>query len=419
MGVNAQSSVPAENFEFPRIGGADQTVLPSQISISNANDAIWYALIAVGGLTILFATCLFLCSCRRGQKPVLQPASTLPRSLSRHGSQGPHVSLPRGLARPQPRTTSRKESRTQDPSLDEMGLQTATEFINANSGRKQFPVIRVHVKAAADEMNLVPGDRCVLLRVFPDGWAEGVSMRAGGPSIFPVICLGGSVPRVLAAKYNAAAPPPPRPYGRPMAPQPKGPLPYPPPQPMYPGAGPVMMPGRDPRYPPAPPPTPYGSALPTRSNTQMSNDSIGPPPSESDVPRVPSISPSISPSESISMRAVRMNPVDSRYVMNAPPMPVPPNTPQSQRAAGGLRTTTVKSQENLRKPNSKEGLRGQRSGERLNGQSSRENMGGPSSGPGAAVGRDAPTRTTQDVDVPQTGRYQTMASIYSDLNGPK
>ncbi|KAI9009706.1 hypothetical protein BC832DRAFT_613916 [Gaertneriomyces semiglobifer] len=369
---NAEN-VRAENLEFPNIGGSDNSILPDEISLSNEDNALWYALITVGGLTILFALCLFVCSSRSKAKTGdLEYSSPVARSLSRGANQGPHVSLPRGLARPQARTTSLKESRTQNPTLDGLALETAAEFITSNSGRKEFPVIRVHVKASSDEMNLVPGDRCVLLRVFPDGWAEGVSMRAGGPSMFPVICLGGSVPRVLAAKYNAAAPAP-RPYGRPMAPPPNG---------AY-RAGPSS-------------PT-YGGVPPTRSNTQMSNDSIGPPPSESDVPRLPSIS----PSESVSMRAVQMNPVDPRYLINAPPLPGPPNTPLPPRVAGASR----------RNERSQENLRGQGSGDKPSGQRSTEKFGGSR--------RDdvelSTTTNTRDNNTAAARGY----SVYSDLDGSR
>ncbi|KND02728.1 uncharacterized protein SPPG_01811 [Spizellomyces punctatus DAOM BR117] len=178
--------------DLPQIGGPDNRILPDPIQLDTADNAIWYALAAIVGSTLLFITCLLICKC--GQKtsfPTTNP------SLSRRRSSIGHVSLPRTLARPLPRSSSLAKD---DPSA----VETAQEFIAANHNKKEFPVAKVHVKTAPDEMNLVPGDRIVLMRVFTDGWAEGVSKRAGGPFCFPVVCLGGSVPRVLVSRYGAA-----------------------------------------------------------------------------------------------------------------------------------------------------------------------------------------------------------------------
>ncbi|TPX69475.1 hypothetical protein SpCBS45565_g02431 [Spizellomyces sp. 'palustris'] len=178
--------------DLPQIGGPNNRILPDPIQLDTADNAIWYALAAIAGLTLLLITCLLVC--KRGQKTSFPTTSP---SLSRRRSSIAHVSLPRTLARPLPRSTSLTKT---DPDA----LETAQEFITANHNKKEFPVAKVHVKTAPDEMNLVPGDRIVLTRVFTDGWAEGVSKRAGGPFCFPVVCLGGSVPRVLVSRYGAA-----------------------------------------------------------------------------------------------------------------------------------------------------------------------------------------------------------------------
>lgn len=75
--------------------------------------------------------------------------------------------------------------------------QMADRFIERNRGKNEFPVKRSHSKELRDELTLTAGDTIILYKVFSDGWAEGVSRRVGGPSIFPVCCLGGSAPLML------------------------------------------------------------------------------------------------------------------------------------------------------------------------------------------------------------------------------
>ncbi|KAJ3342977.1 hypothetical protein HDU83_005854 [Entophlyctis luteolus] len=139
-------------------------------------------------------------------------------TLSRNGIPKRHFSLPETRA-----------------------LQTAAEaaadvaacdpFISANSGRTSFPVRRGYERSFPDEISLADGDSVVLTRVFRDGWAEGVSMRAGGPALFPLACLGGGVPIVLAERLRIAQ------MARLSA------------LPTMPG-GPVMIPGPPPPLPP-------------------------------------------------------------------------------------------------------------------------------------------------------------------------
>jgi hypothetical protein len=81
---------------------------------------------------------------------------------------------------------------------DYAALQLAEEIIKKNKGKKGFPVRYSYNSRKNDELNLSNGDVVVLYKVYPDGWAEGVSRRVGGPSMFPLSCLGGIVSRLLA-----------------------------------------------------------------------------------------------------------------------------------------------------------------------------------------------------------------------------
>ncbi|KAI8838777.1 hypothetical protein BJ741DRAFT_113499 [Chytriomyces cf. hyalinus JEL632] len=103
------------------------------------------------------------------------------------------------------RTFSLPETRKLQ-SKDEAAMDVAARdpFIVANNNQESFPVRRFYAKEMSDELSLTDGDSVVLTKVFRDGWAEGVSMRAGGPALFPLACLGGGVPVVLAERLRVA-----------------------------------------------------------------------------------------------------------------------------------------------------------------------------------------------------------------------
>ncbi|KAJ3289607.1 hypothetical protein HDU79_003911 [Rhizoclosmatium sp. JEL0117] len=112
-------------------------------------------------------------------------------TLSRNGIPKRTFSLPE----------TRKLQSKEEAQLD---VTARDPFINANGGTESFPVRRFYVKEFGDELSLTEGDSVVLTKVFRDGWAEGVSMRAGGPALFPLACLGGGVPIVLAERLRVA-----------------------------------------------------------------------------------------------------------------------------------------------------------------------------------------------------------------------
>ncbi|KAJ3223807.1 Receptor-interacting serine/threonine-protein kinase 4 [Chytriomyces hyalinus] len=92
------------------------------------------------------------------------------------------------------RTSSLPENRTlQSQDAAVMDASARDPFIVANNNQNIFPVVQPYSKAAPDELSLADGDYVVLTKVFRDGWAEGVSMREGGPAVFPLLCLGGGV----------------------------------------------------------------------------------------------------------------------------------------------------------------------------------------------------------------------------------
>ncbi|KAI9095624.1 hypothetical protein DFS34DRAFT_626609 [Phlyctochytrium arcticum] len=197
---------------LPEIGNNGR-IGAGPVELDATNNIIWYAIFAALGATLLLLA--FLCSfrCCGGKRPMAEEdpdepspmgsGGDLSRSLSRRRSTaGATVSLPRQLSKPNPRQESLPEARG---AFHEEALAAAQDFVQANGNKKEFPVVKVHVKQGSDEMNLVPGDRIVLTRVFRDGWGEGVSKRAGGPFLFPLVCLGGSVPRVLVQRLRGHA----------------------------------------------------------------------------------------------------------------------------------------------------------------------------------------------------------------------
>ncbi|KAI8917279.1 hypothetical protein DFJ77DRAFT_459808 [Powellomyces hirtus] len=206
-------SLPTTNtkaiFGLPELGSNGTLFAGTSVAISTENNALYFAIAAalLVVLLLLLFLCAFNCCTRKaaglssselgtgttGRRPSLAPG---PATLARH------VSLPRSLGNPLPRAQSLAENRQ---GLESAAMAAANEFVLANNGRREFPVVKVHVKQNPDEMNLVINDSVVLNAVYTDGWAAGVSKRSGGPWFFPVICLGGSVPRVLVSQFNAGS----------------------------------------------------------------------------------------------------------------------------------------------------------------------------------------------------------------------
>ncbi|KAJ3411078.1 hypothetical protein HDV05_002777, partial [Chytridiales sp. JEL 0842] len=173
----------------------------------------------IGVATLLFALICISCSQRgsvaKAQLAKLGSGSTsLSRSLSRSKSQD--APLPSDaemslitLSRngPPRRTFSLPDERKNaTPEAAALDVAAREPFMAANTppGSEEFHVRRPYEKQLPDEMHLQEGDRVVLTRVFRDGWAEGVSLRCGGPAVFPLACLGGGVPVVLAERLQAA-----------------------------------------------------------------------------------------------------------------------------------------------------------------------------------------------------------------------
>ncbi|KAJ3177924.1 hypothetical protein HDU87_004206 [Geranomyces variabilis] len=205
-------------FGLPDLG-KNGTLFPGpRTALSTDNNALYFGIITVVGVTFLVLLILCCFNCCGGEPAGLHShelegsitTTAATNTLSRRGSvfEG-HASLPRSLAQTRQRTDSLPESRKNNETA---AAAAAGPYITANNGRKDFPVVRVHVKRQPDEMNLVVNDRVVLNAVYPDGWASGVSKRSGGPWLFPLVCLGGSVPRVLLQRSQAqqanARPPP-------------------------------------------------------------------------------------------------------------------------------------------------------------------------------------------------------------------
>ncbi|KAJ3089667.1 hypothetical protein HK100_007691 [Physocladia obscura] len=112
-------------------------------------------------------------------------------TLSRNGIPKRTFSLPE----------TRKLQSKEEAAMD---VSARDPFVVANNSAESFPVRRPYAKELGDELSLTEGDSVVLTKVFRDGWAEGVSMRAGGPALFPLACLGGGVPVVLAERLRVA-----------------------------------------------------------------------------------------------------------------------------------------------------------------------------------------------------------------------
>ncbi|KAJ3094697.1 hypothetical protein HDU97_007707 [Phlyctochytrium planicorne] len=102
-----------------------------------------------------------------------------------------------------PRTFSLSETRKARSEQEiKMDKEAIRPFVESNGGSEDFPVSLAHLKTSSDELVLRPGDTVFLSEVYRDGWAEGVSRRTGGPAVFPIACLGGGVPVVLAKRIS-------------------------------------------------------------------------------------------------------------------------------------------------------------------------------------------------------------------------
>ncbi|KAJ1550787.1 hypothetical protein HK405_015890, partial [Cladochytrium tenue] len=162
--------------------------------------------------------CIVCCLCNRpGRVALLEAAGdrgtrkTAPRSPGEGSLDGPSatemgmITLSRNG--PPPRTFSLPENRDKlSAEEQERDVKAREPFLAANTpaGKDEFPVRRAYQKERGDELTLAKGDLVVLLRVFRDGWAEGVSRRNGGPAVFPLACLDGGVPVVLAERLRVA-----------------------------------------------------------------------------------------------------------------------------------------------------------------------------------------------------------------------
>ncbi|KAI8822637.1 uncharacterized protein EV422DRAFT_524828 [Fimicolochytrium jonesii] len=301
----------AADAQLPDLGTNGAVGEGTPFALPTVNNALWYGIFAVAGVTILILLCLCICNCRTKKAPDVNRSATLNRRGTTASTLNRHVSLPAGtLSRPKSRFESLPEQRAQH---DVEAIASANEFVQANNGKREFRVIKVHVKQASDEMNLVVNDSVVLSAVYADLWASGVSKRSGGPYFFPLVCLGGSVPRVLINRmekgkgpmvdtrfsprpirdprqlpapipqasssanppYNYGAPTgsyPRPPYNSMQQPSSSGQQPYSPGQqyPPYPGM---------PVYAARPGPSYASGSGPSYSNTSYSNTSYGSPPS--------------------------------------------------------------------------------------------------------------------------------------------
>ncbi|KAJ3025680.1 UNVERIFIED_CONTAM: hypothetical protein HDU68_006826 [Siphonaria sp. JEL0065] len=201
-------------------------VCPTTVAAGDNNPAnfapptaspVLYILLGVFGSALLLLSLMCYCCNQRGavaQRLLTQP--TLPTSIdpkqkaaqyaseevSTSGEMAMITLSRNGIPK---RTFSLPETRKLQ-SKEEAAMDVAARdpFIVANGGSESFPVRRYYAKELGDELSLTDGDSVVLTKVFRDGWAEGVSMRAGGPALFPLACLGGGVPVVLAERLRVA-----------------------------------------------------------------------------------------------------------------------------------------------------------------------------------------------------------------------
>ncbi|KAJ3277351.1 hypothetical protein HK104_003373 [Borealophlyctis nickersoniae] len=207
--TNLPAAIPGDDVRSSAslyIFGATTTTSPTPVwtglpqnsfKVDGSSPVAGYVVAGVAAAAAIVILSLLLVSCRQSSGRLSRKA-TLQRSLSRRG-HGDDVALNPALLAPGIRDHSLAPNRTAN---NEDALANAKEFIAANRGKDEFPVVRAHAKTQPDELSLVAGDKVVLTRAFADGWAEGVSRRAGGPAMFPIACLGGSVPGILVRRYE-------------------------------------------------------------------------------------------------------------------------------------------------------------------------------------------------------------------------
>ncbi|KAJ1548607.1 hypothetical protein HK405_002044 [Cladochytrium tenue] len=256
------------------------------------------AFVAVFGAAAAFLIILAIicCACnRRGRVARLEDAaadakaatavasgrpstSSSSSSLSGRETAAEMAQITLSRTGPPPRSFSLPDERAKQTEEEaERDVAARVPFVDANGAAgDEFSVRRPYNKVLGDELSLATGDAVVLLRVFRDGWAEGVSRRNGGPAVFPLACLDGGVPVVLAERlrvartvmaqrqqqqqqqqYNQPGPPaffPPPPAGVAFPPPPPGAaFPPPPPGAMFPPPFITTPPVAG--FPPGPPPS--------------------------------------------------------------------------------------------------------------------------------------------------------------------
>ncbi|KAJ3230251.1 hypothetical protein HDU78_008516 [Chytriomyces hyalinus] len=116
---------------------------------------------------------------------------TIASNISNHveDESGPNemAAITRSQTKIPTRTFSLPENqKLQNKDEDAMDVFARDPFIVANNNQNSFPVVERYAKERSDEQSLAEGDVIVLTKVFRDGWAEGVNMREGVPSVFPL-----------------------------------------------------------------------------------------------------------------------------------------------------------------------------------------------------------------------------------------
>jgi hypothetical protein len=74
---------------------------------------------------------------------------------------------------------------------------TAESLKAYGDGSCTFPVKIPYERKGPKEMDLSIGERIVVVKVYQDGWALGVSKRRGGPLLFPLWHLAGPIPTLM------------------------------------------------------------------------------------------------------------------------------------------------------------------------------------------------------------------------------
>ncbi|KAJ3210227.1 hypothetical protein HDU67_005463 [Dinochytrium kinnereticum] len=213
------STVPSEQPSSQSSPSANANTNVAQYPLPGP--ALWITIAVVVFLVILMLSMCVACSSSR--RNTLKRQYLLGEATRSHHSRRPSASSRTSLSLstpsdlemamitlkrsgPPPRTFSLPDRRAAlTPEEKAMDDRACIPFMDANTprGSNVFPVRRPHVKGSSDEIPLVEGETVVVLRVFRDGWCEGVSRRAGGPACFPLACLGGGVPVVLAQRMTS------------------------------------------------------------------------------------------------------------------------------------------------------------------------------------------------------------------------